>query len=360
MDLYSTYTLNGVVVPALRTMPKLFLTLFPSVVQSDKEEVLVDYEKTTRPRITPFVHPMAKGKVIEGVGYNTRSLKPAYLKDIRSHYPHKALKRRAGEPLGGTLTVEQRMLANLINDQQDQMNMFQNRLEVMAAEAVIHGRATISGEGFGTGVDAVLVDFGRSASTKVALSGTSKWSDANITIDQIFAQLEDWVEAYRDMHGLVPDFFVMDPKAWQLLRAKLTADAGKKYLDTTMKGYERISVDLTPSTAGQMGLQAKGSFGDIPIFTFQSEYQDPDTAVMKKIMPDYTVLLINRSHLEGVRHFGAIQSIDENDNMVLNAMEYFSSSWTERNPAQRLIQLESAPLIVPYRPNAVWTYTVHS
>lgn len=358
MDLYSTYYLNGVVVPALRTMPKLFLTLFPMVQQSDKEEVLVDYEKTTRPRITPFVHPMAKGKVIEGVGYSTRSLKPAYLKDIRAHYPHKALKRRAGEALGGSLTVEQRMLANLVADQQDQMNMLQNRLEVMAAEAVIHGRATISGEGFGYGADAAVVDFGRSNSTKVALSGTSKWDDANITIDQIFQEMEDWVEAYRDMHGVVPDFYLMDPKAWKLLRAKLTGDAGKKYLDTTLKGYERISVDLTPSTAGIMGLQAKGSFGDIPIFTFQSEYQDPDTAVMKKVMPDNTVLLINRGHLEGVRHYGAIQSIDENENMVLNAMEYFSSSWTERNPPQRIIQLESAPLLVPYRPNAVWTYTV--
>ena len=358
MDLYSTYFLNGVVVPQLRTMPKLFLSLFPMVVQSTAEEVLVDYEKTTRPRITPFVHPMAKGKVIEGVGYSTKTLKPAYMKDLRAHYPHKALKRRAGEPLGGTLTVEQRMLANLVADQQDQMNMFNNRLEVMAAEAVIHGRATISGEGFGYGADAVLVDFGRSGDTKVALSGTSKWNDANITIDQIFGQMEDWVEAYRDKHGVVPDFFLFDPEAWKLLRAKLTDDAGKKYLDKTMKGYERISVDLTPSTAGEMGLQAKGSFGDIPIFTSQSEYQDPDTAVMKKVMPDNTVLLINRGHLEGVRHFGAIQSIDENDNMVLNAMEYFSSSWVERNPAQRLIQLESAPLLVPYRPNAVFTYTV--
>lgn len=355
MDLYSTYYLNGVVVPALRTMPKLFLSMYGGVVQSDKEEVLVDYEKTTRPRITPFVHPMAKGKVIEGAGYSTRSLKPAYLKDIRAHYPHKALKRRAGEALGGALTTEQRMLANLVADQQDQMNMFQNRLEVMAAEATIFGRATIKGEGF----DAV-VDFGRANDTKVALAGTSKWSDNACTIDVIFGQLEDWAEAYRDKNGVAPDFYLLDPEAWKLLRAKLTDDAAKKYLDRNQKGYERISVDLTPSLAGKMGLQAKGSFGDIPIFTFQSEYQDPDTAVMKKVMPDNTVLVMNRDHLEGVRHFGAIQSIDENDNMVLNAMEYFSSSWTERNPAQRIIQLESAPLIVPYRPNAVFTYTVHS
>lgn len=353
MDLYSTYFLNGVVVPQLRTMPKLFLTLFPSVVQSTVEEVLVDYEKTTRPRITPFVHPMAKGKVIEGAGYSTRSLKPAYLKDVRAHYPHKNLKRRAGEALGGSLTVEQRMLANLIADQQDQYDMFQNRLEVMAAEATIFGTATIKGEGF----DA-LVDFGRSPDTTIALAGAAKWDHADCTIDHIFGQLEDFAEAYRDKNGLVPDFFLLDPEAWKLLRAKLTDDAAKKYLARDQRGYERISVDLNPSLAGQMGLQAKGSFGDIPIFTFQSEYQDPDTAVMRKVMPANTVLMMNTNHMAGVRHFGSIQSIDENDNMVLNAMEYFSSSWTERNPAQRLVQLESAPLLVPYRPNAVFRITV--
>lgn len=353
MDLYSTYFLNGVVIPQMRTMPKFFLTLFPEVVQSDKEEVLVDYESTTRPRITPFVHPMAKGKVIEGVGYSTRSLKPAYLKDVRAHYPHKALKRRAGEALGGSLTTEQRMLANLVADQQDQYNMFQNRLEVMASEAIIHGKATIKGEGF----DA-LVEFGRSADTNIALLNTAKWDDPACTIDHIFGQLEDWAEMYRDKHGVVPDFYLLDPKAWQLMRAKLTDDAAKKYLDKNQKGYERISVDLTPSLAGQMGLQAKGSFGDIPIFTFQSEYQDPDVAVMRKVMPDNTVLVMNKEHIAGVRHFGAIQSVDEADNLVLNAMEYFSSTWTERNPAQRLLQLESAPLLVPYRPNAVFTIKV--
>jgi len=356
MDLYSTYTLNRVVVPRLRTMPKLFLTLFPSVIQSDKDEIIYDVTKAIRPGATPFVHPMAKGKVVEGAGYSTKSLKPAYVKDIRVHTPHQNLKRLAGEQLGGSLTQEQRMLARVAADIQDQMDRLQNRFEVMAAEAVIYGTQTIKGEGFDD-----LVDFGKSAASKTILAGANKWNDPDITVDKMFGQLEDLSEDMRNRIGQTPDYYLMDPKAWALMRAKLAAadKGGSKYLDKQNRGFDRISVDLTPQMAGQMGLLFKGSFGDIPIYTFQSEYVDPETGTVKKLMPDNTVLLIARSRLDGVRHFGAIQSIDPaNGQFVLSPMEYFSSSWVEEDPAARYLRLESAPLMVPYYPDAVQTVTV--
>jgi len=200
MDLFSTYTLNRVVVPRLRTMPKLFLTMFPSVIQSDKDEILYDVTKAIRPGATPFVHPMAKGRVIEGAGYSTKSLKPAYVKDIRVHTPHQNLKRLAGEQLGGTLTQEQRMLARVASDVQDQMDRLQNRFEVMAAEAVIFGTQTIKGEGFDE-----LVDFGKSAASKTVLAGANKWNDPDITIDKMFGQLEVLAEDMRNRIGAAPE-----------------------------------------------------------------------------------------------------------------------------------------------------------
>lgn len=355
MDLYSTYQLNRVIRPGLRLMPKLFLTLFPEMVQSDKEEILYDVTKTTRPGVTPFVHPMAKGKVIEGAGYSTKSLKPAYLKDVRIHTPHQNLKRRAGEALGGELTPQQRMMAAIAQDLQDQQDKLNNRLEAMAAEAVIYGTQTIKGEGF----DA-KVDFQRSASSKTVLAGAAAWSHADITLDTMFGQLEDWAEDMRNRIGMAPSYVLFDPAAWKLMRAKLLAadKGGAKYLDKNNRGFDRVSVDLTPSLAGEMGLRSVGTFGDIPIFTYQSEYVDPEDGQIKKVMPDNTVLLIAKSRLEGVRHYGCIQSMDENENFVLNPMEYFASSWTQRNPAARLLQLESAPLMVPYYPDAVQTITV--
>lgn len=358
MDIYSTYYLNGVVVTGLRTMPKLFSQMFTETILSDKEEIAFDEATTVRPRLTPFVHPMAKGRVVEGLGYQTRSLKPAYVKDIRAHYPHKYQKRMAGEDFGGTMTTDQRMRAALAADVQDQLDMLNNRFEAMAAEAVIYGTQTIKGEGFDS-----LVDFGRDPATKIALSGADKWDTLPATptkeqcvafLDKVFGQLEAWAEMMRDNVSATPSFILMDSKAWGHIRRALSfVDASGTLLDKSNKGYDRISVDLTPSMAGEMGLNAKGTFGDFPIFTFQSEYMDPETGQMKRLMPDNTVLLIARSMLMGVRHFGAILDID-----VLRPLPYWSDSWTEKNPSVRMLQLQSAPLMVPYRPNAVLTVTV--
>jgi len=43
---------------------------------------------------------------------------------------------------------------------------------------------------------------------------------------------------------------------------------------------------------------------------------------------------------------------------VLVARERYSQSWVERNPSRRMLMLESAPLLVPYRPNSSKKITV--
>jgi hypothetical protein len=49
-----------------------------------------------------------------------------------------------------------------------------------------------------------------------------------------------------------------------------------------------------------------------------------------------------------VQHYGAIK--DEAAGM--QALDYFSKSWTQPDPAVRFLMLQSAPLVVPYRVNA--------
>lgn len=355
-DIYSTYALNRVVVPALRPMPKFFTSMFPETVLSDKEEIYVDYAKSGYPRVTPFVHPLAKARTVDSIGYATKVLRPAYLKDLRCHYPHKYQKRLAGEMLGGEMTMEQRMIAALTSDMQDQLDMLSNRLEVMAAEAVIHGTQTVRGEGFSD-----LVDFQRDPSTKIVLSGADAWDlpasptkdEALAFIAKVTTQLEGWAETQRDAIGSTPDIVLMDRKAWDILRRAMASCHGDNWLDTENRGYERISTDLTPSMANEIGLSAKGTYGDFSIFTYQCEYQDPETNALARVVPDYSVIMISRSALMGVRHFGAIQDLEN-----LRPAQYFSKSWIEEDPSTRMLLMQSAPLMVPYRPNAVLTIKV--
>lgn len=337
-DIYSTAFLNRVV-DTMAPVPQVFLDLFfREVLTHDSEEVYID-KVTDKPRLTPFVHPLHQGKIIDSVGYSTSVVKPAYLKDIRVHNPLKALKRRAGEALNGALSPAARQQANIVADLADQRRMLARRMEVMAIEAIRDGKATIIGEGFNA-----VIDFGRDAALTVTLAGPDKW-DAS-TAPDIAGQLETWSQLIADRDGNV-DNVIMDSKAWKLLQAN---PAVRELLD--IRKGDSSTLLISPQVAIQAGVQFKGYLGQFPIWVYSGSYVDPADGVTKKYIPDNTVVLAG-ARVEGVRHYGAIMDVD-----VLVARELYSQSWTERNPSRRMLQTESAPLLVPYRPNSSMKITV--
>lgn len=337
VDIYSTAFINRAI-DELAPVTDVFLSFFPEVLNHDSEEVLID-KVTDKPRLTPFVHPLHEGKVIDGAGYSTKSVKPAYIKDLRVHNALRAVKRRAGEPLMGNLTPAQRMQLNLIDDLADQRRMANRRMEVMAMEAVRDGKCTVVGEGFNA-----VIDFGRDSSMTETLLLTDKW-DSSADVD-IPGQLEEWSQEIADFNGSVEAVF-MDVKAWNLFRKN---NKVKEHLDIR-KGDES-SLIISPMKAIKAGAQYKGTYGNFPIYVYTGSYIDPADNTVKKYMPDYTVVLAG-SQLQGVRHFGAIMDVD-----VLVSREMYAKSWTEQNPSRRWLMMESAPLLVPYNPNSAKKITV--
>jgi len=341
MDLYSTYTLNGVVA-RLRPLPQFFMSFFPGIIEHETEEVYFD-KAEDKPRLAPFVHPLREGKLVESLGYTTSSVKPAYIKDKRVHDTTKPLKRIAGEAFGGSLSNEQRLAAMLTQDLADQQKMLNRRLEVMAAEAVIYGRQTITGDGFNT----IQVSYGRDAALTIALAGADKW-DASTTPD-IGSQLEAWDQLLLDKSGYGTTHVIMDVKAWKLMRK----DANLLKLLDVRRGADTLNVNIAAMLAVE-GVSYKGMYGEFPIFVYQHSYVDPVDNTTKQVMPDNTVVLVSQSALEGVQHYGAIKDLDAG----LKAMKSFTKSWTIPDPSARLLLMQSSPILVPYRTNASARITV--
>jgi hypothetical protein len=65
-------------------------------------------------------------------------------------------------------------------------------------------------------------------------------------------------------------------------------------------------------------------------------------------------VLVGSTGIDGVRHFGAIRDLKAG----IQARQYFVKSWEEEDPSRRFLLMQSAPLLVPYRPNAVLSATV--
>src|SRR5579863_2009011 len=153
--IYDTNVLVQVVPNLKRSTNFLLDKFFPNIVTADSEEVSIDVDIGKR-RMAPFVSPLVEGKLVEQRRYQTNTFKPAYIKDKRAPDLRKPVRRQIGERIGGELTGEERMMANLMFEMADQVDMLNRRLEWMAAQALLTGTVTITGDGFPT----ALVDFG--------------------------------------------------------------------------------------------------------------------------------------------------------------------------------------------------------
>lgn len=333
MDLFSTNILNAVV-QDLKRPAAWFLDRYFGTVQTEQtEEIHFDVVDGKR-RIAPFVSPVVAGKVVQSQGFTTKTFKPAYTKDKRPFDPSRPFKRTLGEQVGGTLTPQDRMRAILAFELEDQIAMLTRRFEVMAAEALRTGKSTIVGDQY----PQVVVDFLRDATlTPAALAGTARWGQsAAAPLDN----LQTWATLILKASGAQPVDVVMDIDAWVAFRKDPTVTA-------RLNQWRNTAVNLAQDAATSEGGTLMGVIDQFNIWVYAGWYVDPIAGTEGPILPSGTVIMMSPL-VEGIRAFGAIKD----EKAGYQAVPYFSKSWVEEDPAFRYLLLQSAPLMVPHRPNA--------
>lgn len=345
LDIYTTARLNAIV-PNLKT-PQSFLLdkFFTQVSQSEEEIIYFDVEPGVR-RMAPFVSPLVEGKLVEGQGFTTSNFTPAYIKDKRVFDPKKPLRRAIGEQIGGKMSAADRAQLNLVRELLDQTQMLTRRLEWMGAQSLIAGQYTVSGEGF----KPVNINFGRDASLTIQLAGGNTWNwgtNPNVTPDQ---NISDWCLTVLQKSGAVITDIVFDPTAWKQLK-QYNDKSATKFIDLARAKDVDINLDpllYTPKKGGQF----MGTMGMLRLWVYADWYTDSN-GTEQPMLPANTVIGCC-DDLMGVRHFGAIAD-EEAD---FQAVQMWAKSWLKKDPAQRLLLMQSAPLVVPYRPNASFCATV--
>ena len=339
MDIFSTNSLNRLVSSLNRPQTALLTAYFPEIETSDTETISFDVENTKR-RIAPFVSPLREGRLVEDLGYKTNTFTPAYIKDKRVFDPNKALKRAAGETIGGDRSPADRLQANLVRATADQVEMLMRRKEVMASEVLRTGKVTISGDGYPT----TVVDFGRSASHTVALTTTARWGETGVSP---LASIKAWGMTVLKSSGAKVQDVIFDVLAAELF---LADPAVKEFLNTRPLNVNTDNV--TSVNFAELGLSYVGSIGGYRFWIYSDWYVDENNTE-QPIIPDYTVMMVS-DDLDGVQHHGAIRDVKAG----LPSMEYFVKSWEVEDPSRRILLMQSAPLIVPYRPDATFAATV--
>lgn len=335
VDAFSTQVLNLVVDSMPDTTSFLVDMFFPEVQLSPEETILFD---TTNGRklMAAFVSPLAQGRVVKELGFETDSFRPAYVKDKRYFDPNKGSKRTPGEKIGGSLTPQQRIDRAIKANLREQIDMIGNRLENMAGEILRTGAVTISGERYPTRV----VDFKRRSANTVVKASGARWSQGTATpVKDVEAEAQELYDAT----GYMPTKVIFGKSAWAAYLADLTTNF-PKLLDTEIKNLTLAEVEMGYVLQPRDGVAYRGRNGYLTFWTYTGSFTDPETGSLVQTIGDWDVI-IGGASIDGVRHYGAIKDLAAN----LEARQYFVKSREEWEPSRYEFLMQSAPLLVPYR-----------
>lgn len=335
MDIYDTATLAGVVRELDPFDPFLLAMFFPEVITFETSDIDFDVVSEDM-QLAPFVSPMVAGKANKAAGGETRKFRPAYVKPKDVVDPERVLKRRAGEAIGGQLSAAGRrdaIIADILSSHRKQLR---RRNEWMAVQSLLTGKVTVSGEDY----PEVEVDFQRAVGNTIVLGGVAAWDQLSTATP--VQDIDDWgALAEGPINKLV-----FAPTAWALFRKFQEV---KDLLDTR-RGSESV---LETGPDGGKWASFKGILGgDIECWVYSGYYKNA-AGTKVNYLPDNTVIAASDA-VEGVRAFGAILD----GAAGYQAVEEFSKNWVQDDPAAEFVMTQSAPLMIPSRPNAVVAVTV--
>lgn len=345
---FSTVDLIAVV-PTLKRPTKFLLDrFFPNIQMSTTKYVAIDIDVGKR-RMSPFVSPLVEGRLVEQRARQTNLYAPPYIKDKRAPDLQKPVMRQIGERIGGgQVTGAEREMANINFEMSDQVDMIDRRLEWMAASALAYGTVTVSGDGFPTEV----IDFGRDPSLTLALTGAKQWGvvanfDKNGFDPIPQKSIERWQQRILRLSGAQATDIVFTTSAWECFLNGSAMQGAIKFPALNSAGNT-----INPGAQIAPGAVYKGRWGSYDLWVYNEWYVDEDD-VEQPMLEDGTVLMCGPD-LMGLRAFGLI--IDPAHNY--QALPYAPKTWLKEDPGQRMMMMQSSPLVIPSRVNASLAATV--
>jgi len=329
--------------------PVFWLNFFTR--QLNFETPFIDFENVNRRyrKLAPFVAPNVQGRVIAGQGSRLTRYAPAYVKPKSVIDPNKVIARQPGEVAYQPLSNAQRRDAVIAEETRDHKARLTNRNEWLAAQAVIYGSVTISGEDYPT----QTVDFGRNAALTVTLTGAAKWDQ---TTGAPLADIKSVRRKAADLSGIIIRRLIFGQNAWDLFVARLGLNDPKagNLLDTNFRGSE---TSVTRLLDGFEGAEYAGAVtgvngqGRIECWVYSGTYDD-DAGNQVAYMNTNDVVGVG--DFDGVRCFGAIQDARAG----YKALEVFMKNWENQDPSVEYLLSQSAPLMVPGEPNGTFRIRV--
>jgi hypothetical protein len=327
IDMFDT----RVMLQALEQIPpaRTFLrdTFYRNTINFNTSKVDIDIIKGKR-RVAAYVSPRDKGHVSDRNGYTTKTYEAPYIKEQKILTPEDCMKRAPSENIysaGGPMA----QAARLINmDLVEIDDMVTRREEIQAAEGMFNGYInTRSGETISFGLDA----------THNLASGAGHTLWASIGKNDLLKELRLWRRLIIKDSGRAPTHLIMGTDAADAFIKALDPDTAGSPLSSIRIDRGQIDPSLLPN-----GVTYWGYLKDVgvDVYSYDEWYHDGSDNVA---MVPAKKIWMGSANARFDRLYGVIQSFDS-----FYSVPRFPRSWTEKNPESRIIEMQSAPILVPH------------
>lgn len=339
---------------ALRQMypPKRFLmdTFFSRVKKVETPNIDIDIQKGKR-KLASYINPLQEAKFVERTGYETKSIKLPYIREIMRTGAEDLLNRLAGTHIyDPTSSPAVRAAQQLGEDLAELQNRIIRKIEWNAASVLDTGVISIVGEGVN-----YSIDFGMSAAGHIVNADTM-WDQ--VGADPL-ADLAEWIKTIEEDSGLSPDYCIFGSSA---LTQFLEDEKVQKLMDMLKVNVGQIDPRKLGDGVTFVGtLKHPGVF--IDIYHYSEIYED-DNGDKQDLVPAKHVWLCN-SKAYTTLFFGPIYNLRIGQEMGIqggnvSGFDFIPSSWINDNPSARNLMLESSPLCAMHQCDAFLSATVLS
>jgi len=319
-----------------RRAPRTFLIdmFFQDIKEFDTEKVDIDIQRNKRV-VASYVRRREQGQFVETQGYSTNSYAPPYLKPKMESNASKRRKRQIGNVIYANGKSNMDTVAEAMGkDLAFLDDMIVRTEELQAAQALFDGVVAIKDlDGEKVIED---IDFGRSASHDVTLTGGERWTQgASDPIKTIDTQNTVNVKS----SGVQSDVCVMGTEA---ANAFISNEKVIRLLD--VRNFEIGQLQLQ---AQSFGVKFLGYIDGVKYYRYDEWYFDEITQTEKPLLDPKKVLLGSSQAITS-RSYGAI----EHEEAGINAMMRFPWTYRIEDPSATIVQLHSAPLVIPHQIDA--------
>ena len=346
-DIYGNAALTEIVRLGLPDLNYFTQRMFSQKRYSPTKNIVFD-EMVDKRIKAPFVMSHVAGRAIVRSGYNSNTYTPAYIKLCDAIVSADLVNRAFGEAINSIPNEVQRFNAGRLSALEQHVNAIRRTMEWMAAQYLIGGGYTVSGDKYPTRV----LSFGRNAGNTVVLSGARLWSAP--TTAKPLDDLEAWSQQIFTT-GYAPGTLVtMSPEVWALFRE---CDQVKSKF-TLFKDIGGPLPNITPEAAAK--IQRKGMVGGFEIEVVSDTYEDDITGTASRYLPANTLIMTapDETGLGGRQLFGKIEHLAAQMSGASMTDIYHYEYLTDDGEAH-VMGTHSAPLIAAHKVNCSLSAVVY-